>query len=156
MIGFACEVAATTARTARPGADRRVARGATPAGRRRRRPARRPADVAEEALVSGPELTVGRGVIAELVRLAALEVPGVARVGRGGPAWRPAPRRPRGLASASATTASSSASGSSPGRARRSAPLDRARSGRPSPRPSSACSGLELGAVTVLVDGVGG
>lgn len=38
--------------------------------------------------MSGPELTVGRGVISELVRLAALEVPGVARVGHGGPAWR--------------------------------------------------------------------
>lgn len=38
--------------------------------------------------MDGPELTVGRGVIAELVRLAALEVPGVVRVGRGGPAWR--------------------------------------------------------------------
>lgn len=36
----------------------------------------------------GHELTVGRGVIGELVRLAALEVPGVLRVGRGGPAWR--------------------------------------------------------------------
>jgi uncharacterized alkaline shock family protein YloU len=38
--------------------------------------------------VSGPELTVGRGVIAEMVRLAAFEIPGVARVSRGGPAWR--------------------------------------------------------------------
>jgi uncharacterized alkaline shock family protein YloU len=38
--------------------------------------------------VSGPELTVGTSVIAELVRLAALEVPGVARVGRGGALWR--------------------------------------------------------------------
>ncbi len=38
--------------------------------------------------MSGPELTVSRAVIAELVRLAALEVPGVVRVGRGGPAWR--------------------------------------------------------------------
>jgi uncharacterized alkaline shock family protein YloU len=38
--------------------------------------------------VSGHELTVGTGVIRELVRLAAFEVPGVARVGRGGPAWR--------------------------------------------------------------------
>jgi len=38
--------------------------------------------------VSGPELTVGRGVITEMVRLAAVEVPGVARVGRRGPAWR--------------------------------------------------------------------
>ena len=38
--------------------------------------------------MSGPELTVGQGVIAELVRLAAFEVPGVARVGHGGPLWR--------------------------------------------------------------------
>jgi uncharacterized alkaline shock family protein YloU len=33
-------------------------------------------------------LTVGRGVIDEMVRLAAIEVPGVLRVGRGGPPWR--------------------------------------------------------------------
>jgi uncharacterized alkaline shock family protein YloU len=33
-------------------------------------------------------LTVGSGVIAEMVRLAALEVPGVHRVGRSGPLWR--------------------------------------------------------------------
>ena len=38
--------------------------------------------------MTSPELTVGRGVIAELVRLAAFEVPGVSRVGRGGAAWR--------------------------------------------------------------------
>jgi uncharacterized alkaline shock family protein YloU len=39
--------------------------------------------------VSGPDdLTVGRGVITEMVRLAALEVPGVVRVGRAGPPWR--------------------------------------------------------------------
>jgi uncharacterized alkaline shock family protein YloU len=38
--------------------------------------------------VSGPQVTVGRRVIAEVVRVAAFEVPGVARVGRGGPAWR--------------------------------------------------------------------
>ena len=38
--------------------------------------------------MTGPELTVGRGVIARLVRLAALEVPGVSRVGHGGPTWR--------------------------------------------------------------------
>jgi uncharacterized alkaline shock family protein YloU len=38
--------------------------------------------------MTGPELTVGRKVIAQLVRLAAFEVPGVARVGLGGPAWR--------------------------------------------------------------------
>ncbi len=35
-------------------------------------------------------LTVGPGVVRETVRLAALEVPGVLRVGRGGPRWRDA------------------------------------------------------------------
>jgi uncharacterized alkaline shock family protein YloU len=38
--------------------------------------------------VNGPDLSVGRGVIAEVTRLAALEVPEVLRVARGGPAWR--------------------------------------------------------------------
>ena len=33
-------------------------------------------------------LTVGGGVIKEMVRLAALEVPGVQRIGRAGPLWR--------------------------------------------------------------------
>jgi uncharacterized alkaline shock family protein YloU len=37
-----------------------------------------------------PTLSVGPGVIRETVRLAALEVPGVLRVGRGGPPWRDA------------------------------------------------------------------
>jgi uncharacterized alkaline shock family protein YloU len=40
--------------------------------------------------MSGPELRVGRGVIAEVARLAALEVPDVLQVGRGGPGWRAA------------------------------------------------------------------
>ena len=40
--------------------------------------------------MTGPELTVGRGVVTEMVRLAAFEIPGVARVSRGGPAWRAA------------------------------------------------------------------
>jgi uncharacterized alkaline shock family protein YloU len=40
--------------------------------------------------MNGPELTVGKGVIAELIRAAAFEVPGVARVGHGGPRWRAA------------------------------------------------------------------
>lgn len=40
------------------------------------------------AATSGPELTIGRNVIAQLVPLAAFEVPGVARVGYGGPPWR--------------------------------------------------------------------
>jgi uncharacterized alkaline shock family protein YloU len=36
--------------------------------------------------VSGPDLSVGPAVVAETIRLAALEVPGVLRVGRSG-AW---------------------------------------------------------------------
>jgi uncharacterized alkaline shock family protein YloU len=38
--------------------------------------------------VNGPELTVGQDVVDEIVRLAALGIPGVSRVSRGGPAWR--------------------------------------------------------------------
>ena len=38
--------------------------------------------------MTGPILTVEKGVITEMVRLAAFEVPGVARVGRGGARWR--------------------------------------------------------------------
>ena len=38
--------------------------------------------------MSGSGLTVGRPVIAEMVRLAAFEVPGVQDVGRAGPRWR--------------------------------------------------------------------
>jgi uncharacterized alkaline shock family protein YloU len=104
--------------------------------------------------VSGPELTVGRGVIAELVRLAAFEVPGVARVGRGGPAWRR-------LVGGPAVSV----------RIRDDRVLVRlwvvARPGQPlAPLAAQVRTtvgatierllGLELGAVTVLVDGVGG
>jgi len=103
--------------------------------------------------MSGPNLTVGPGVITEMVRLAAFEVPGVARVGRGGPPWR--------------------ALGGRAVRAR--LHRDRveirlwivARPGQPlGPLTAQVRSavgatverllGLELGAVTVLVDGVGG
>jgi uncharacterized alkaline shock family protein YloU len=38
----------------------------------------------------GPDLSVGRSVIVEVVRLAALEVPDVLRVARRGPPWRAA------------------------------------------------------------------
>ena len=38
--------------------------------------------------MSAPQLTVGRRVIGEVVRLAAIEVPGVLKVGRAGPPWR--------------------------------------------------------------------
>ena len=102
----------------------------------------------------GPEMTVGRGVIAELVRLAAFEVPGVARVGRGGPAWR-------GILGGPAVSV----------RIRDDRVLVRlwivARPGQSlgaltaQVRGTVAATverllGLELGAVTVLVDGVGG
>ena len=103
--------------------------------------------------MSGPELTVGRAVIAELVRLAALEVPGVVRVGRGGPPWR-------GWFSGPAVRI----------RIRDERVLVRlwlvARPGQPlaplagQVRTTVAATverllGLELGSVTVLVDGVG-
>jgi uncharacterized alkaline shock family protein YloU len=45
---------------------------------------------AAEALDVGPDLSVGRGVIVEVARLAALEVPEVLRVARRGPPWRAA------------------------------------------------------------------
>ena len=104
--------------------------------------------------MSGPELTVGTGVIRELVRLAAFEVPGVARVGRGGPLWR------RLLGGRAVTV-----------RRQDERILVRlwivARPGQPLvPLTSQVRAtvgatvermlGLELGAVTVLVDGVGG
>jgi uncharacterized alkaline shock family protein YloU len=38
--------------------------------------------------MNGPSLSLGRGVVAEMARLAAAKVPGVIRVGRRGPAWR--------------------------------------------------------------------
>jgi uncharacterized alkaline shock family protein YloU len=38
--------------------------------------------------MTGPELIVTRNVVVEMVRLAVEEVPGVLRLGRGGPAWR--------------------------------------------------------------------
>ena len=104
--------------------------------------------------MSGPELTVGKSVSAELVRLAAFEVPGVARVGRGGPAWR----RWLGGRSVSvrirddrvmvrvwivARPGQSLGTLSGQVRATVAATVER-------------LLGLELGAVTVLVDGVGG
>ncbi len=79
-----------------PGADRRGAsaerdrRGRCPGCPHRAGDAGRRAAGPGARLVSGPELTIGRGVIAEMVRMAAIANPGVARVSRGGPAWRAA------------------------------------------------------------------
>jgi uncharacterized alkaline shock family protein YloU len=44
--------------------------------------------------VTGSDLTVARRVVIEMVRLAAIEVPGVLRVGRRGPPWTSAIGRP--------------------------------------------------------------
>jgi Protein of unknown function (DUF322). len=99
-------------------------------------------------------LTVGRGVISELVRLAAFEVPGVARVGRGGAAWRrmlggPAVsvqlRNDRVLVRLWIVARPGQALGplTSQVRVAVAATVER-------------LLGLELGAVAILVDGVGG
>ena len=104
--------------------------------------------------MSGPELTVGRGVIAELVRLAAIEVPGVARVGRGGPPWR----RLVGGRAVSVRIRDDRVLVrlwvvARPGHAL--APLT-AQIRATVAATVERVLGLELGAVTVLVDGVGG
>lgn len=52
------------------------------------RPADRTADPTTDETTEGARLAVDRKVVAEMVRLAALEVPGVLRVGRGGPRCR--------------------------------------------------------------------
>ncbi len=93
--------------------------------------------------MSGPILTVGPAVITEMVRLAAFEVPGVARVGRGGPRWRALSGRPFGHGSAA--TRSRCASGSWPGRVSRCTSSQR-RSVPRSLRPSSGCSVSSWGA----------
>lgn len=104
--------------------------------------------------MTGPELTVGRGVVVELVRLAAFEVPGVVRVGRGGPAWRrflggPAvivrtvDRRVLVRILVVARPGQALAPLTAQVRATVAATVERV-------------LGLELGPVTVLVDGVGG
>lgn len=98
-------------------------------------------------------LSVGPGVIRATVRLAALEVPGVLRVGRGGPAWRdvlggnPVRIRVRD------------------GRVHVTVWLVARPRQRLAPLTAQVCAavgvaverllGMELGGVTVLVDGVG-
>lgn len=104
--------------------------------------------------MSGPELTIGQGVVAQLVRLAAFEVPGVARVGYGGPAWRgwlagPAVsvrvRDDRVLVRLRIVARPGQALGPMTAQVRTAVAATVER-----------FLGLDLGAVTVVVDGVGG
>jgi uncharacterized alkaline shock family protein YloU len=104
--------------------------------------------------MSGPELTVGTGVIRELVRTAAFEVPGVARVGHGGPAWRGflagSPVRvrvvdDRVVVRLRIVARPGHALGPLAGQVRTAVAATVER-----------LLGLDLGAVTVIVDGVGG
>ena len=104
--------------------------------------------------LESPELTVGRGVIEQLVRMAALEVPGVARVGRGGPAWRAVlsgrpvsvrVREDRVLVRVRIVARPGQALGSLTAQVRTAVAATVER-----------LLGLDLGAVTVIVDGVGG
>jgi uncharacterized alkaline shock family protein YloU len=104
--------------------------------------------------VTGPDLTVGKGVIAELVKTAAFEVPGVARVGHGGPTWRsllagPAVRvrvvDDRVLVRLRIVARPGHALGPLTAQVRTAVAATVER-----------LLGLDLGAVTVIVDGVGG
>lgn len=104
--------------------------------------------------MSGSDLTIGQGVIAELVRLAAFEVPGVVRVGHGGPAWRnllagPAVsvrvRDDRVLVRLRIVARPGQALGPLTAQVRTAVAATVER-----------LLGLDLGAVTVIVDGVGG
>ena len=154
MIGYACEVAATTARTRRAGAASPRRSRRTPAGRPRPRAA--PADVAGvRPRRERPELSVGRGVIAR-------DRPAGRPRGPGRRPGRPRRARRGGASSAARRSASASAtSGSRPRLDRRPAGPGRSgrwprRSGPRSRRDRRAPARPRLGAVTVLVDGVGG
>jgi uncharacterized alkaline shock family protein YloU len=99
------------------------------------------------------ELTVSNAVIGEMIRLAALEVPGVQRVGRAGPLWRRlfAGRSVRAHVHAKRVTVRLAII-ARPGHS--SAPLAaevRAAVGAAMER----LLGLELDGVTVVIDGVG-
>jgi uncharacterized alkaline shock family protein YloU len=99
-------------------------------------------------------LTVSRGVIAQMARLAAFEVPGVQHVGRGGPPWRRLVLGP----AVTARVRDGRVSVRVAIVARPGQPLDpladqvRTAVGAAVER----LLGLELEGVTVLVDGVGG
>ena len=172
MIGYGVAVAATMARTRVP---ELIGEALRPTGRAAVNPAvpaGDPADATGDAdaaraardvaglrgagarLVSGPELTVNRGVVDEIVRLAALEIPGVARVVARRSRLADAPRRTAGRHPLLRSAASASGSGSSPGRARRwSTLVDQVRGAVGAA--VERLLGLRLESVTVTVDGVG-
>ena len=104
--------------------------------------------------MSRPALAVSHPVIRDVVRRAALEVPGVLRVGRAGP--------PGAASLVGRPVAIRLRDGVGGGARRRRRPARRSRSPRSPPtcaaRSAAAIErllGLELGAVTVVVDGVG-
>ena len=89
--------------------------------------------------MSGPMLSVGRGVIVDMARLAALEVPGRAAGRARRPDWRAFFRGPPVVGPHPRTIASTSGSGSSPDPGRTSRP-SAARCASQSPVRSSGCS----------------
>jgi len=104
--------------------------------------------------MSVPSLSVGSGVIVEMVRLAAMEVPGVVRVGRGGSRLRqlfagsPVAIRVRaGQVNVKVWIVARPGSALGPLTAQVRSAVGAA---------VERLLGLELGSVTVLVDGVGG
>jgi uncharacterized alkaline shock family protein YloU len=114
-----------------------------------------PADSAGNAAVDvTADLSVGRGVIVEVARLAALEVPDVLRVARRGPRWRAALAgpavmvrvRPEGVVVRLRIIARPGSDLAETGRRVREAV------GRAVER----MLGLEVREVSVLIDGVGG
>ena len=105
--------------------------------------------------MNGPEPDRRPGVVRETIRLAALEVPGVVRVGRSGGRLRSAwPARPSPSALSPTEATSACGSRSSPVRASRCAGR------RPGPGGDRRLAlerqlGLTVGTVLVSVDGVG-
>lgn len=103
--------------------------------------------------MSAPRLAVERAVIEETVRLAALEVPGVWRVGRGGPGWRRWLAEPAvAVAQSDGTVSVDVAIVARPGQEL--AGLTRAVQASVGAAVERLL-GLELGSVNVVVDGVG-
>ena len=169
MIGFALGVGAASARARMP----ELIAETLPAARRGRArtsrpwpsrpPAMRPSTTprsrppaATGSMTGSAELSVARDVVDELIRLAAMEVPGVVRVDRAGTPMAVAVRRRR-----LGRLPDRRAAGRCPAVDRRSTGSSRscrspARSVRRSPAAIERLVDLEVGDVVVIVDGVGG